>query len=202
MTAHTSAVTQRRIAARAAATLFVVVATTLGAMTAAVAQTDDAAIRSFYSALEKSMKAGGTAQSRFTALKPVIEKTFDLPEMSKAAVGPAWDKLSDEQRSAITAAFSDFTVAQFAKLFDKYTDETFEVGKSAGGVVESKISSGSKATSISYKMSGGRIQDVYLNKTISEIASRRAEFTAVLGSGGPPQLIKTLKDRTAKLLAG
>ena len=40
------------------------------------------AVQSFYDALTASMKAGGTAKSRYEKLKPAVEKAFDLPGMT------------------------------------------------------------------------------------------------------------------------
>jgi phospholipid transport system substrate-binding protein len=46
------------------------------------------------------------------------------------------------------------------------------------------------------------VVDVFLDGTISELASRRAEFTAILKSGGPEALISSLRRQGDKLLAG
>ena len=47
-----------------------------------------------------------------------------------------------------------------------------------------------------------KIVDVYLDGTISELASRRAEFTSILKAGGPDALIASLRKQGDKLLAG
>jgi phospholipid transport system substrate-binding protein len=47
-----------------------------------------------------------------------------------------------------------------------------------------------------------RIIDVYLNGTFSELANRRAEFGAVLKSGGADGLVGSLNKQGDKLLAG
>ncbi|MDQ6684994.1 MAG: ABC transporter substrate-binding protein, partial [Pseudomonadota bacterium] len=49
---------------------------------------------------------------------------------------------------------------------------------------------------------GWRAFDVYLSGTISELATRRSEFGAILKSGGAAALIASLRERTAKLLGG
>ena len=49
-----------------------------------------AQVQGFYDALLASMKAGGSAKSRYEKLKPAVEKAFDLPAMTAVAVGPAW----------------------------------------------------------------------------------------------------------------
>ena len=55
---------------------------------------------------------------------------------------------------------------------------------------------------LNYLLRDGRIVDIYLTGTISELASRRAEFTALLREGGPEQLVADLRRRTAALLHG
>jgi len=47
---------------------------------------------------------------------------------------------------------------------------------------------------------GGRVIDVYLNGTISDLAMRRDEFTSIIASGGADALVKRLQDRTLSLL--
>jgi phospholipid transport system substrate-binding protein len=68
------------------------------------------------------------------------------------------------------------------------------------------IQSNGKGVPLDYLMrnSGGgwKIVDVYLDGTISELASRRAEFSSILKSGGPDALISSLRRQGDKLLAG
>ena len=53
---------------------------------------------------------------------------------------------------------------------------------------------------INYLVRGGRVIDVYLNGTISDLAMRRDEFTSIIASGGADALVKRLQDRTLSLL--
>ena len=54
--------------------------------------------------------------------------------------------------------------------------------------------------SINDLVRGGRVIDVYLNGTISELATRRDEFASIAASGGADGLIKRMQDRTQSLL--
>jgi phospholipid transport system substrate-binding protein len=56
--------------------------------------------------------------------------------------------------------------------------------------------------SINYLVRGGRVIDVYLNGTISDLAMRRDEFSSIITSGGADALIKRLRERTQSLLGG
>jgi phospholipid transport system substrate-binding protein len=51
------------------------------------------------------------------------------------------------------------------------------------------------------RSSGGswKIIDVYLSGTISELAARRSEFSAVLRQGGAAALVETLRKKAAEL---
>ena len=47
----------------------------------------------------------------------------------------------------------------------------------------------------------GRIQDVYLNGDVSEVAILRGNFAEPLKAGGADELLKLLRERTAGMLA-
>ena len=45
-----------------------------------------------------------------------------------------------------------------------------------------------------------KIVDIYLSGTISELATQRSEFGAILKSGGPAALIESLRQQIDKLM--
>ena len=61
---------------------------------------------------------------------------------------------------------------------------------------------GQEPVVLSYLLRGNppRIVDIYLTGTISELASRRAEFTALIREGGAQRVIQELQGRAARLL--
>jgi phospholipid transport system substrate-binding protein len=181
-----------------------------------LAQTGDpvARVKSFYATLLETMKEAKRLgiEGRYKKLVPVINATFDLPAMTRIAVGPTWTSLTPEQQAAIIAAFSRMTAATYASRFDGYDGERFEVDpkvveRGADRIVNTRIiQSNGEPVSLNYLLrgSGGdwKIVDVYLSGTISELATRRSEFASILKSGGADALIKTLRARADKLLAG
>jgi phospholipid transport system substrate-binding protein len=66
------------------------------------------------------------------------------------------------------------------------------------------LQSNGEAITLNYLMrdSAGtwKVVDVYLTGTISELATRRSEFAAILKSGGSSTLIETLRQKTEKLM--
>jgi phospholipid transport system substrate-binding protein len=173
-----------------------------------------ARVKTFYSTLLETMKEAKRLgiEGRYKKLAPVITDTFDLPAMTRIAVGPTWTSLTPEQQAALTSAFSRMTIATYASRFDGYDGERFEVDpkpveRGADRIVNTRLIQKTGAPVVlNYLMrsSGGdwKIVDVYLNGTISELATRRSEFAAILKSGGADALIKTLRARSDKLLAG
>jgi phospholipid transport system substrate-binding protein len=66
-------------------------------------------------------------QGRYQALAPVLAKTYDIASMSRVAVGQTWDSLQPEQKAAVTDAFARMMIATYAKRFDGFSGETFQI---------------------------------------------------------------------------
>jgi phospholipid transport system substrate-binding protein len=137
-----------------------------------------------------------------------VRQVFDIPFMTRLAVGPQWASLSEAQRQQVSQAFERYVAAIYAERFDSYSGEQLQVigeqPSTAGTIVTSRIvKSSGEPVQIDYLMrqNGGtwQIADVYLNGTISELATRRSEFAAILQSGGISGLIQALNTKAAAL---
>lgn len=171
-------------------------------------------ITSFYGSLLDTMKQAKQlgVKGRYDKLSPVLAKTYDLPSMSKLAVGPSWSALTSQQQAAIINAFTRMTIATYASRFDGFSGEQFQIVETsdrANGdkIVKTQIVKSDGGTvPLNYLMrkSGAdwKIVDIYLDGTISELANRRAEFGAILKSGGPDALVVSLTKQGDKLLTG
>ena len=169
-------------------------------------------IRTFYDALLATMKQADQLGiwGRYDKLAPVIRATFDLPAMTRIAVGPKWNLIPPELQSMLMESFAHMTIATYANRFDGYSGERFEVEpvsevRSTGRVVRTRlIQSNGEPVTLNYLMRGSgdnwKIVDVYLTGTISELATRRAEFTEILNSSGPTGLIASLRQQADKQL--
>jgi phospholipid transport system substrate-binding protein len=187
------------------------------ALTRASAQAPDsptAHIVELHRALIEAMKQGKRLglKGRYDKLAPVLFKTYDVPLMARIAVGASWDSMPPPQQARVVDAFSRMMVATYASRFDEFSGERFEILQTveqppASKLVKTRvIQSSGKTVSLSYlvRLVGAdwKVVDVFLDGTISELASRRAEFTAILKSGGPDALIGSLRHQGDKLLAG
>lgn len=168
-------------------------------------------VTSFYDVLLGVMKDSKNLgfSGRYQRLKPAIEEAYNLPLMSRLTVGPQWQSMTPEEQAKLGVAFTEFTVATYANRFDDYSGEKFEVlpetSQANGGViVRTRLIKGNgEPVTLNYLMrdSGGKWQiiDVFLSGTISELATRRSEFTSILRRDGPQGLLQVLDKRVAAL---
>jgi phospholipid transport system substrate-binding protein len=171
-----------------------------------------ATVESFYQALLGVMKEGPSLGfgGRRERLAPAIKQAFDLPLMTRLMVGPHWSSLSPEQQQQLVEAFTNFSIATYANRFDDYSGERFQVdpnaapGANGAVTVHTRlVKSDGEPVTIDYQLrdSAGswRIVDVYLAGTVSELATRRSEFSSVLRRGGAAALVDLLQQKTAQL---
>ena len=178
---------------------------------AATASSGDT-VQGLYDALLSTMKNGRTLglSGRFTQLEPVIRRSFDIPTMARLSVGSSWATLSEAQRQQVTESFARYISAIYADRFDSYAGQKLQVTgeqPSAGGVmVKSQIvKANGEPVKVDYLMrrngDGWLISDIYLDGAISEVATRRSEFGAILRADGVDGLIAAL-NRKADMLTG
>lgn len=188
------------------------VATILAAAAPALAQASDpaaATIAALDDALIATMKAGAAAgvKGREAKIAPAIDRAFDLPLMTRLAVGPGWNAIAPADQKALIAAFRRMTVAQYAGNFDGYAGQSFVIApnvESRGGdkLVRTTLKDKGGDVAIAYRLrnSGGgwKIIDVFYKNSISQIATRRSDFASVLQKGGAKALIAHLNALAAK----
>jgi phospholipid transport system substrate-binding protein len=169
-----------------------------------------ATVRAFYSTLLDTMRNGTQlgAQGRYAKLAPAIRQNFDIPFMTRLAVGPGWSNLTEAQQAQVTQAFEHYVAAVYAERFHNYSGEqlkvTGEEASPAGTVILSLITpSDGDPVHVNYLMRQNgdvwQIADVYLNGTISELATRRSEFGSILRTQGINGLITALNNKAAAL---
>jgi phospholipid transport system substrate-binding protein len=166
----------------------------------------------FYGVLLSVMKAakGQSFDRRYASLAPAVSATFNLPMMTRIAVGPDWSQLTADQQQRLDAAFAHYTISEYAARFDGFDGERFEVMPTPipnpnGVVVASRIiKSDGEPVALNYLMRQDgdgtwKVIDVYLDGTISQLATRRSEFVSVLQRDGADGLVELIERRTAAL---
>jgi phospholipid transport system substrate-binding protein len=139
---------------------------------------------------------------RYTALEPIIQRTFNVPLMTELVVGQAWGTWTKEQHDQVSDAFRRFITATYARRFDGYSGGGFVIAGARqavnGTIVMTRLTRpDDKPVTINYLMRDNgegspRVVDVYLTGTISELATRHSEFSAVLEHDGFAGLLAAL----------
>jgi phospholipid transport system substrate-binding protein len=167
-------------------------------------------IRQFYVQLQNVMQHATTlgARGRYQRLEPIVLRMFDVPYMARLSIGPSWSKLMPDQKRRAAQAYGRYLTALYATRFDGYSGEKFEILgeqqiKHATMVKTRIVKSNGEPVSINFVMHDNDIawqaRDVYLDSAISEVATRRSEFNAVLRSSGIDALIASLNKKADDL---
>jgi phospholipid transport system substrate-binding protein len=167
-------------------------------------------VETLTASLLQSMRAGSAEPmtERYRRLEPVINQVIGLALMTRLAVGPEWTTFSPEQKDAVIAAFSRFTIANYAHNFRDFGGEKFEiddvVGRGEDKIVRTRIiPAHDTPVSLLYRMRDvdgvWKVIDVY-SDGISELTLRRDDFVAALASGGAPALIAHLNKVSDELM--
>jgi phospholipid transport system substrate-binding protein len=149
-------------------------------------------------------------KGREAHFRPVISRVFNLDAMARIACGPPWNGFTPTQQQAVQKAFADWSIATYANRFDGFSGESFATdgeGQTERGDVMVRtriIRPNDSPVALNYLMRQDagtfRVVDIYLTGTISELASRRSEFTGILRDGGADRLVAELNRRTVELL--
>jgi phospholipid transport system substrate-binding protein len=173
-----------------------------------------AVVRQFNDALLSVLKDGEKLgyPGRYQRLQAVMQDTFDLDFMAEKVLGKSWSGLNDADRDRWRQVFSEFTVANYAANFDKFTGQQFEIRGEEPSANETVLvktlvkSPGHEDVELTYRLhqAGGRwrIMDVFLKGTVSELALRRSDYSSVLERDGFAGLVDVLRSRIADLAAG
>ena len=156
-------------------------------------------------------------EGRYRALAPAIEKAFHLRSMSRTVAGRRnWKRFSTAEKDDFASAFSDLVVATYAHRFDGYSGQSFrflETTSLRPGTVLVKtridgtqqIRPRRRNTKLNYLVrrfdDGWRAIDIYLKGSISEVTTKRSEYSTILRKRGVEGLVKAIRKKVASLKA-
>jgi phospholipid transport system substrate-binding protein len=172
-----------------------------------------APIQRLSAALLATMKAGGSFETRYRALEPVVAQVFNLDAVLAASVGLFWTALGDDQKSQLVAAFRRYTVSSYVANFDSYNGQSFQVTPAVRTVSADEVVVDSQLVrpdndpvKLDYVMrrgpTGWQAVDVLTDGSISRVAVQRSDFRELLRRGGVPALAASLTNKVANLSGG
>lgn len=183
---------------------FFSIAIAVMAPSSALAQAPDAArapVQTLSDGLISIMKAGKKAgfSGRAAQIAPVVDASFDLALLTRLAVGAEWTKSTPADRTALIAAMRKLTVNQYASNFNNWSGQAFVIdpkveARGTDRLVKTTLTQPkADAVSIAYRLrqTGGewRVIDVFYQNSISQLATRRADFEGIISKGGVKALI-------------
>jgi phospholipid transport system substrate-binding protein len=200
----------RRMFLAGLATLFAILATPVPALADSVAPRQ--VVEDYLVVLRQVMADGPRLgfRGRFDRLQPAFERTFNAPHMARVVVGPNWDSMNAGDQQRIVDSFTRFSVASYASNFADSSGEKLEVTgerpapNNQGTIVESRIvlSSG-EAVRIDYYLRDyngtWKVLDVFLKGQISELSTRRSDFSAIIRQEGASGLVARLEAKVTEL---
>ena len=144
---------------------------------------------------------------RFNRLEPVIIQTFNLPRMAILSIGRRWYSLTDDQKEIFLDRFTRYSIASYAHHFHRFNGERFEVDKTRSVPLHDRLFVNTKIIipdqsmpiQLNYLMhysdARWQILDVYLAGMISELATRRSQFSSILRQQGFDSLITVFDNK-------
>lgn len=186
----------------------------LAVPTALYAQATDSAqapIAALDQGLIGIMKAGKSAgmRGRSAAIAPVVDRVYDIPLMTRLAVGAPWTAFAPSDQAALVTALRRLTIAQYASNFDGYAGQSFVVDprvdvRATDRMVRTTLNDPKgESVAIAYRLrqAGGtwKIIDVFYKNSISQLATRRADFARIVAGGGAKALVAHLNGLSAKV---
>jgi phospholipid transport system substrate-binding protein len=185
-----------------------------GAAIAAESSAPVKVVETMHTGMVDVMKVAATTtfEERATKLEPVIDAAYDLDFMGRKSLGKSFDTLSPEDQKRWLEAFHRFMVANYAGRFTSYSGQKFEtLGDEPAAqdtvLVRTRlIDPGKENVDLAYRLrqqdGTWKIIDVYLKGTVSELALRRSDFTAILDRQGFAALMANLDEKIADLRDG
>jgi phospholipid transport system substrate-binding protein len=150
-------------------------------------------------------------EGRYAKLKPSVKATFDLDFMTRYSAGRHWKSLSKDQKSELVKAFSRLTIATYADRFKGYSGEKFQIikeetpRKGTRLVRTELVKSDGERIKINYllrapkKKDAWKIIDIFVKGTISELSTKRSEYSSTLKNKGLKGLLVILEKKISVL---
>jgi len=184
----------------------------MGAGASASEATD--VIDGFHENLLTAMQNSGTwgYTERRDYLAAPVANAFYSEVQVRLASSVYWANFSDAEKTELTDAFYQFTLANYASRFKGYNGQGFvtagEEAMKRGRILVSTslVKSSGEEVALNYVMMPNdngqyRIVDVQFKGSVSELALRRSEFGPILRDQGFTGLVSLLKQKVEQLEA-
>ena len=131
-----------------------------------------------------------------------ITKFYDTRKMIRMIIGDKWKKISESKKDEVTLLFGKYIAQNYIKQFSKFNSIQFDskgtkkIGEKYLLVKSVLILNKKEKIKINYLLinnKGWKIFDVLIDGTISEVSTKKSEFSKYLQDGNIDLLIKELR---------
>lgn len=165
-------------------------------------------------ALTSLTAADIAASEREERVRKLLHANFDLSTIGRFAMGPYWKTATDAQKKEYMTLFEDMIVKTYARRFEEYSGQSFQVtGSEEAGERDSIVKSqiivkDGPPLNVDWRVRNKdgayKIVDVVV-ESVSMSVTQRSDFAAVIQGGGGQieALLSSLrqrKDRAAQKL--
>ncbi len=167
---------------------------------AAVEQLNGAILRALHS------PSASNFNTRVAMLHPLMVSAFDYPFMARIAAGRYWKDFSPAQQERYVKLFTDLSVATAASRFKAQPNAALAVTGQRDGPRETKLVETTLVLPrkdprvISYLMrkdeqGNWRAIDIFFESRVSELSTKRSEYTSILGKEGISGFLTALQKK-------
>jgi len=146
-----------------------------------------------------------TGADRQAAILAVLQASFDMSAMGRAALGTHWNQATEDQRTRFLKAVATAEARAYSERFGQYAGQTLTVGKvqqrsNGASIVDSKLNqSTGQPIKLEWEVRGDRITDVKV-EGVSMVMTRRSDFNSYIQNHGGKvdALLQELESRAGR----
>jgi len=161
---------------------------------------------------EMNGPVGASFEERYALLQPLMSQSFDYPYMARVAAGRYWAGFTPQEQAEYAQLFERVSIAAAASRFKSKPGSAFAIGgtreaQEGRRYVETTLTvPGRDPLKIAYLLQQDaagtwKAVDLFYNGTVSELATKRSEYTSVLKQEGLAVLLSKLAAKAAQYAA-
>jgi len=145
----------------------------------------------------------------YILMQDLVNKTYNIEKMISMIIGSKWKSINKNKQEEISLVFGEYVVRNYIKRFKKINNVSFEnIGskelKKNFFLVQTKLKIiDDDDVKIDYLLSkkdkSWKIFDILLAGSVSEIATKKSEFSSFISNENIDELINALKRQNTKL---
>ena len=161
-------------------------------------------VERLHNKLEQNNLSQESLKKKFLQTKNIVSNIYDYEKMIRIIYGRNWKKIEINKQNELKKIFLDYMSYNYTKRFSNIKQLDFKIINN--NLIENKILVNSlliidnnEKIKISYLCNSDskieKIFDVIIDGSISEISTKKSEFSKLIKSGGPNGLIEALESK-------